>query len=340
MSYTLLLADASATIQRIVELTFASEDIDVVAFSNGEHAIASLDRNVPDIVLADVGMPGRSGYEVSRYIKNSPPLAHIPVLLLTGAFEPVDQAKALEAGCDGILIKPFEPKFVIGRVKELLKRPRPGAKEDEVEQYFEELDKAFANLNSLPPPAPSVDAAAPSNPVPSNAAPSAIASPVASMVETAVATPVLETVANVSESETDVPLHVVELVAHSSAAETTAIDVPLMPEQPIHAAGAQAPAPASPEPAIAASVAPRPTLAEAFTALLEAERSGNGHAATLAPISTSRSLPSDEVIERVTRRVLEQLSDAVVRETVTSIVQATAERLVREEIERIKSNIK
>src|SRR5262249_48355957 len=100
MSYTLLLADASATIQRIVDRPFASEDFAFGAFSNGEHAIASVDGSVPDIVLADVGMPGGSGYEVSRYIKNSPPLAHIPVLLLTGAFEPVDQAKALEAGCD------------------------------------------------------------------------------------------------------------------------------------------------------------------------------------------------------------------------------------------------
>src|SRR5262245_888346 len=153
MPYTLLLADDSSTIQRIVELTFAGEDISVVAFSDGEHAIASLDRAVPDIVLADVGMPGRSGYEVSRYIKNSPPLAHIPVLLLTGAFEPLDQAKALEAGCDGILIKPFEPQFVINRVKELLKKSQPGSKEDEVEQYFEELDRAFANLSTTPPPA-------------------------------------------------------------------------------------------------------------------------------------------------------------------------------------------
>jgi len=168
MPYTLLLADDSSTIQRIVELTFAGEDISVVAFSDGEHAIASLDRSVPDIVLADVGMPGRSGYEVSRYIKNSPPLAHIPVLLLTGAFEPLDQAKALEAGCDGILIKPFEPQFVINRVKELLKKSQPGSKEDEVEQYFEELDRAFANLSPTPPPAaaeeeppPSADQASP-----------------------------------------------------------------------------------------------------------------------------------------------------------------------------------
>src|SRR5580765_6677238 len=169
MPYTLLLADDSTTIQRIVELTFASEDIAVVAFSDGDHAIASLDRSIPDIVLADVGMPGRSGYEVSRYIKNSPPLAHIPVLLLTGAFEPVDQAKALEAGCDGILIKPFEPQFVVSRVKELLKKSKSGSKDDDVEQYFEELDRAFASLNASPPSPAAVEKDAPVS-TPANAA--------------------------------------------------------------------------------------------------------------------------------------------------------------------------
>src|SRR5436190_6988097 len=134
MPYTLLLADDSVTIQRIIELTFASEDISVVAVSDGDHAIASLDRSIPDIVLADVGMPGRNGYELSHYIKHSPSLAHVPVLLLTGAFEPVDQVKAREAGCDGILIKPFEPQLVISRVRELLGKEQPVAKDDDVEE--------------------------------------------------------------------------------------------------------------------------------------------------------------------------------------------------------------
>lgn len=258
MSYTLLLADDSATIQRIVELTFASQDISVVAFSDGDHAIASLDRSIPDIVLADVGMPGRSGYEVSRYIKNSPSLAHIPVLLLTGAFEPVDQVKAREAGCDGILIKPFEPQFVITRVKELLRKPKPGSKDEEVEQYFEELDRAFANLSAAAPPAR-------------------------------------------TEKDEDM-----------AAAE-----------------------PAEVQPAS------RPSLADAFAALLAAERSANGSKRpTPTLVSGSRAVPGEDVIERVTRQVLERLSDAAIRETVADIVQATAERLVREEIERIKSNIK
>ena len=126
MPYTLLLADDSVTIQRVIELTFADEDVTVVAVSDGDQAIARLEASPPDIVLADIGMPGKNGYEVAQFIRQNPKLAHIPVVLLTGAFEPVDQARANEAGCDGVLAKPFEPQLVIGRVKELLARgPRP-----------------------------------------------------------------------------------------------------------------------------------------------------------------------------------------------------------------------
>ena len=313
MGYTLLLADDSITIQRIVELTFASEDIAVVAFSDGDHAIASLDRTIPDIVLADVGMPGRTGYEVSHYIKNSPPLAHIPVLLLTGAFEPVDQAKALEAGCDGILIKPFEPQFVISRVKELLRKPKPGSKEDEVEQYFEELDKAFANLSASPPPPPPP----PSPPAADATMTGAMKSPEGMAAESP-ASP--------------------RPVQFSSAPADSTVSAA------VPASGAtrvEEPARTSSSSTAEEVLAARPSLTDAFAALLEAERSANG---VKRPVPTMTAIPRailhDEVIERVTRRVLEQLSDAVVRETVTEIVQATTERLVREEIERIKSNIK
>jgi CheY-like chemotaxis protein len=122
--YTLLLADDSVTIQRVIELTFADEDVTVVAVSDGDQAIERLQASPPDIVLADIGMPGKNGYEVAQYIRRSPRLAHIPVVLLTGAFEPVDQARANDAGCDGVLAKPFEPQLVISRVKELLSRSR------------------------------------------------------------------------------------------------------------------------------------------------------------------------------------------------------------------------
>ncbi len=120
MSKKLLLADDSVTIQRVIELTFSGEDVQVLAVSDGEEAIARIAAEKPDIILADIGMPKRSGYEVSAFVKGRPELAHIPVLLLAGAFEPVDEAKAKEAGCDGVLVKPFEPQHVIARVRELL----------------------------------------------------------------------------------------------------------------------------------------------------------------------------------------------------------------------------
>jgi CheY-like chemotaxis protein len=164
VTHTLLLADDSVTIQRVIELTFADEDVQVVAVSDGDQAIARLESAPPDIVLADIGMPGKNGYEVARYVKQSPKLSHIPVVLLTGAFEPVDQARAAEVGCDGVLAKPFEPQLVIGRVRELLSHDAPVATAAaavvpapetaahqgpaELDDYFDRLDVAFSKLSA------------------------------------------------------------------------------------------------------------------------------------------------------------------------------------------------
>jgi CheY-like chemotaxis protein len=120
MRKKLLLADDSVTIQRVIELTFSGEDVQVLAVGDGEEAIARIPIEKPDIILADIGMPKRSGYEVSAFVKSNPELENIPVLLLAGAFEPVDEVKAKEAKCDGVLVKPFEPQHVIARVRELI----------------------------------------------------------------------------------------------------------------------------------------------------------------------------------------------------------------------------
>jgi CheY-like chemotaxis protein len=120
MPHKLLLADDSVTIQRVIELTFADEDVHVVAVGDGKKAIESIQSDRPDIVLADVGMPERDGYDVAEFVKRNPQFANIPVLLLTGAFEPIDETRARAVGCDGVLVKPFEPQMVINRVKDLL----------------------------------------------------------------------------------------------------------------------------------------------------------------------------------------------------------------------------
>jgi CheY-like chemotaxis protein len=126
MGKKILLADDSITIQKVIELTFSDEDFDVVTVGNGRLALEKLPEVRPDIVLCDIIMPEKDGYEVCEQIKRNPAFAHTPVLLLTGAFEPFDQDRATRAGFDGSLAKPFEPETLIAKVKELLARG-PGA---------------------------------------------------------------------------------------------------------------------------------------------------------------------------------------------------------------------
>lgn len=122
MPKTLLLADDSVTIQRVIELTFAHEDVRVVAVSDGRRALQWLDGEWPDVVLADVDVPEVDGYQIAAHVRSSARLKHVPVLLLAGAFEPVDQDRVQATGCAGVLVKPFEPQQLVTRVKALLER--------------------------------------------------------------------------------------------------------------------------------------------------------------------------------------------------------------------------
>ncbi len=330
MAQTLLLADDSVTIQRVIELTFADENIDVVAVGDGDEAIARIDANPPDIVLADVGMPGRDGYEVAAHVKGTPQLAHIPVVLLTGAFEPVDQERAAQVGSDGVLAKPFEPQMVIARVRELLAAPQvsaavesdaaagaaePAAPEAasapadaqatarhdaSLDEYFDRLDAAVATFSHPAPPA-------------SSTAPAATQ-----------AGPDIDWFGHAHTPGADLPL------SYASPAPPIAPAAAPAPETTA-APGAVASLPSVPATAV-------PSLADAFAAILAAEQSEAAVPASW-PAAPAPQV-GDDLVEIVTRRVLERMSDQAVRETVGGIVSATAERLVREEIERIKSAIK
>ena len=133
MGGTLLLADDSITIQKVVELTFAETEHKVVAVGSGRDLFARLPEIKPDVVLCDVVMPDINGYEVCQTLKSDPNTLHIPVVLLTGTFEPFDRDRALAAGCDAIVTKPFEARELINVVEDLLRRaqsvaaiPMPG----------------------------------------------------------------------------------------------------------------------------------------------------------------------------------------------------------------------
>ena len=104
----LLLADDSPTIQKVIELTFADEGVEVISVASGAEALEKLAENKPDVVLADAFMPPPNGYEICKYVKENAELKHIPVMLLVGSFEPFDEAEARRVGADEILTKPFQ----------------------------------------------------------------------------------------------------------------------------------------------------------------------------------------------------------------------------------------
>lgn len=105
----ILVADDNANIQKMVVLAFQDRGIQVVTVANGEAAVRRMPDLDPDLVLADIFMPVRNGYEVCEFIKKDDRFAHIPVILLVGAFDPLDEKEARRVGADGVLKKPFIP---------------------------------------------------------------------------------------------------------------------------------------------------------------------------------------------------------------------------------------
>ena len=127
MSKKLLLADDSITIQKVIGITFANEDYELIVVDNGDAALEKARSEIPDLILADVFMPGKNGYELCAAVRQDPTLRGVPVLLLTGTFEPFDENKARAAGADSWIAKPFESQALIDRVEELLARPQQPA---------------------------------------------------------------------------------------------------------------------------------------------------------------------------------------------------------------------
>ena len=145
MAIKILLADDSLTIQKVVELTFSDAETRLMAVGSGDRAVQALDDFHPDIVLADVVMPGLTGYDVCDAVKQRPGGVFVPVVLLTGTFEPFDRARAERVGSDAIVTKPFDSHALQGLVRDLVSRARAAREEAE----------AAAALAPPAPPAPS-----------------------------------------------------------------------------------------------------------------------------------------------------------------------------------------
>ena len=151
----ILVADDNSNIQKMVGLALKDQGIDVVAVGNGEAAVRKISDVRPDLVLADVFMPVRNGYEVCKYVKDDTSLAHIPVILLVGAFDPLDEQEAQRVGADGVLKKPFvPPEPLISMVKSALSRAGVLTSEKPAESPMQAVDMIAPRVREVPVVAP------------------------------------------------------------------------------------------------------------------------------------------------------------------------------------------
>jgi len=122
---TVVFIDDSATMREVIKIAFRRENIDVVAYPDAATAMTSIEQNAPDVVITDVIMPDKDGYEVCQQIKQHPRLSGTPVILMSGVVNRAVAEKAFSVKADELIRKPFQPQDLIARVKHLLKSDAP-----------------------------------------------------------------------------------------------------------------------------------------------------------------------------------------------------------------------
>ena len=160
---TVYFIDDSATMREVIKIAFRRENINVVACHDATIALAEIEATKPDIVITDVIMPDKDGYDVCQHIKTHPDLAKTPVILMSGVVNRAVAEKAFAVKADELLRKPFQPQDLIARVKNLLKpngapAPTPAAAANAAVA----LSSIFSSASAATPMPPrSVPAAAP-----------------------------------------------------------------------------------------------------------------------------------------------------------------------------------
>jgi CheY-like chemotaxis protein len=201
---TVYFIDDSATMREVIKIAFRRENINVVACHDAAAALAEIETARPDIVITDVIMPDKDGYDVCQHIKSHPGLAKTPVILMSGVVNRAVAERAFAVKADELLRKPFQPQDLIARVKHLLKpngapAPTPAAAANAAVALSSIFSAAAAPIPPRSVPAPAVPAqqravaaaAAPAAPqaIPAVPAPAIVASPAPANGSTAKSAP-------------------------------------------------------------------------------------------------------------------------------------------------------
>jgi CheY-like chemotaxis protein len=120
-SKILIVEDEKVIRELLSEIFSILEDCTLLFSRDGEEGLQTARANSPDVVLLDVQIPKLNGYEVCRSIKSDPSLSHTRIVMLSGMVQPADRQRALEAGADAFIKKPFNVDALVNKVEELLK---------------------------------------------------------------------------------------------------------------------------------------------------------------------------------------------------------------------------
>jgi DNA-binding response OmpR family regulator len=127
MAGTILLVEDEPSVGELVRGYLSRDGYRVVWVRSGEDALAELDRHPVRMVLLDIGLPGRDGFDICRDIRSR---SQIPILMLTARDEELDRVVGLEFGADDYLTKPFSPRELVARMKAIFRRTEPQERHD------------------------------------------------------------------------------------------------------------------------------------------------------------------------------------------------------------------
>ena len=344
MPTKILAVDDSATMRKILEMTFAAEDVEIVTLADGAAAIQKAAESSPDIILADVSMQGADAYAVAHAVKNNPALAKTAVIAMASSHHPFDEQKGQSAGIDAHVQKPFETQALIDLIEKVLRAPRAVADESAPASAAPPMPTSSTQTTAahIPPP-PSSARKPPARPTTSFGeapkippAPGAQPKPVLELAdepdieidapEPPPKRPITRPLDTTSSAtQRDMPPPAARPVAPPRAPSSPAIPAakPAPAQRPAAPAAPATPAalaPAKPAAPPAAARAPQATQSastvEAATSGLEAKLQGLG-------------LSGDQL------NAILALSREVIEEVVWEVVPELAETLIKEEIARL-----
>lgn len=322
MARTILLADDSVTIQKVVELTFMDEDYEVVAVSNGDEAVTELEGLSPDLVIADVHMPGATGFDVCRKAKDRFP--GLPVLLLVGTFEPFEEEDAEAAGADGHLKKPFDSQELLRRVEELLEAGESPAAGEPAEEAAVEVETEPESLEAGEEPPAEMEAE------PLEAEPADEETGEAPELE--VEPSPWEDVAEEEPIEVEKAEGLVTTETFGAGAEDEELRVE--PPPPLESDEAELPVEEE-EPEARAEAPPTEPSPGADVAPSGPETEGATPAATGEPGAGL----SEADVDRIARRVVELLGDRMLRDIAWEVVPDLAEVVIKDRIRELERQV-